>query len=97
VGGTLDLLTHVSDRRRQDLAQSVGRRQDDVLDSIVAAAVEHGMWPELLPLIPELPADAQQRVARAAAVLDPSLDTLDDLLGEPGRRLVTERQVHRRL
>jgi hypothetical protein len=61
---TLDLLGHLSHGRRRELAQSVGRRQDDVLEAIVAAAFEHGMWPELLPLIPELPADAQERVAR---------------------------------
>ena len=68
-----------------------------MLEAIVAAAFEHGMWPELLPLIPELPADAQERVARAAAKLEPSLQTFDDLLGEPGRRRVIERQVQRRL
>ena len=29
--------------------------------------------------------------------LDPSLQTLDDLVGEPGRRVGAERQVQRRL
>ncbi len=66
-------------------------------DSLVDVAAAEDLWPELLPLIPELPADAQERVARAAAKLEPSLQTLDDLLGEPGRRRVTERQVQRRL
>jgi hypothetical protein len=60
----------LSHGRRRELAQSVGRRKDDVLEAIVAAAAEHGMWPELLPLILELPADAQERVSRAAAKLD---------------------------
>jgi hypothetical protein len=69
---TLDLLSHLSDGRRAELAQTVSGRQDGVLEAIVATAVEYGMWGELLPLLPVLPDHAQQRVARAAAKLDPA-------------------------
>jgi hypothetical protein len=75
----------------------VARRRDGVLKAIVAAAVQYGMWAELLPLIPELPSEAQQRVAQVAGKLEPSLETLDDLLGEPGRGAVAEGQIKRRL
>jgi hypothetical protein len=38
--------------------------------SLIAAAAEHAMWPELLPLLPLLPRDSQLRVARELARLD---------------------------
>ena len=43
-----------------------------MLEAIVAAAAANELWPELLPLVPELPAESQERLAREAAKLDPS-------------------------
>jgi hypothetical protein len=41
------------------------------VESIVEAAAQYELWPQLLPLIRDLPADSQQRVARAAQQLAP--------------------------
>ncbi len=68
----LDLLSHVSQRLRREFTGLGALEHDGVLETIFAAAVENDLWGELLPLVPELPLPGQERLARAAAKLDPA-------------------------
>jgi hypothetical protein len=53
-----------------------------VLDAIVAAAVVHELWAELLPLVPLLGEAARRRVT--AQVPEQELHRLEQLLGPLG-------------
>lgn len=54
----LDLLQHLSDERRRDLASTPAFHDPEVLRGIVQAAARTGLWLELLPLVSDLPAEA---------------------------------------
>jgi hypothetical protein len=68
----LDLLIHLGETNRQEFMQLGALNHDGVVEAIFTAAVENDLWPELLPLVPELPAEAQERLAQAAAKLQPA-------------------------
>jgi len=69
----LDVLRHVSDAQRGMLGDIAAAQDDNVLaglvkarpvlSSIVDAATQRGLWPELLTLLPLLPAASRRRVA----------------------------------
>jgi hypothetical protein len=67
----LDLLSHLSAENRSRFAESGSLDREGVIEAIVNAAIENDLWEELLPLVPELPIDAQRRVADEVAKLDP--------------------------
>ncbi len=59
-------LAQLTAEQQRALAQAIRDGRHRQAAELTAAGdqalFEHGMWPELLPLIPELPADAQERV-----------------------------------
>ena len=59
------LLRSTSLQTRRRFASLGSLREDGVLEGLVAATAELDMWPEVIPLVPMLPPDAQQRVADA--------------------------------
>lgn len=59
----LDLFANLSDARRAAIADAAAEADDRVLESLVAAIQAHDLWETVLPLIPLLPADAQDRIA----------------------------------
>src|SRR5581483_3731092 len=65
----LDLLSHLGPVRRNEFTQVGALDRKGVLEAIFKAAVENELWEELLPLVPELPVEGQERLAQAAAKL----------------------------
>jgi hypothetical protein len=59
----LDLFANLSDARRAAIADAAAEADERVLESLVAAVQAHDLWDTVLPLIPLLPADAQERIA----------------------------------
>jgi hypothetical protein len=59
----LDLFVNLSDARRAAIADAAAEADERVLESLAAAVQEHSLWETVLPLVPLLPPDAQQRVA----------------------------------
>lgn len=68
----LDLLIHLSQSTRREFTQLGALDQDGVLEAVFTAAVENDLWEALLPLVPELPVEGQERLAQAAAKLKPA-------------------------
>jgi hypothetical protein len=67
----LDLLCHVSARRRKELAQRAETMDGAELASLVHTAAANELWSELLPLVEAFSPPAQQRLAAAVAALEP--------------------------
>ena len=92
----LDLLSHLSEGRKQRFAAREAVYGDGVLENIVRTAAEHELWPQLLPLLSALRPEAQQRVARETERLDPA--TRDSIAQQAratgfGRELALLKQV----
>jgi hypothetical protein len=68
----LDLLCNLGPDARRGFTKLKALDRDGVLEAIFLAAVENGLWSDLLPLVPELSVAGQERLARAAAKLEPA-------------------------
>ena len=66
----LDLLDHLSEARLVKLASMSPFHDPAVMQDIIWAAADHGLWVDLVPLIEALPADVRLRVVAIAAELD---------------------------
>jgi hypothetical protein len=65
----LDLLEHLDDERRAELAEMAASLEPAALEGLVAAAGEYGLWEALLPLAGLLPPQARREAALALAAL----------------------------
>jgi hypothetical protein len=88
----LDLLIHLGETNRQAFMQLGALNHDGVVEAIFIAAVENDLWIELLPFVPELPTDGQERLAQAAAKLEPAQrDAFVDRMRAAGMKEQLER------
>jgi hypothetical protein len=68
----LDLLSHLSEERRAELAGHAGELDDRALHQLVHDASQSGLLVELLPLVAVLPDASQRRLAGEVARLEPA-------------------------
>lgn len=66
----LDLLAHISDQHRQELAGLAVVQEEEVLHELLQTALDAGLWLDLLPLTAHLSEPAQEVVARTVAGYD---------------------------
>ncbi len=82
----LDLLDHLSDARRGPIADLVAAEAQDILDSLVAAVHESGLWNVMLPLVRTMQPISRERLAQVSAFHEP--DVLREIVvaaaGAPG-------------
>lgn len=65
----LELATHLRDDQRAELADLLVELDASALHRMLTAADEHRRWSQLLPLVAQLPTEAQELVASAAREL----------------------------
>jgi len=63
----LDLVGNLDEEEQAEFAQRTGARPPGVLDSMLTAVDDLGLWEELRPLEAHLPPEAQERTAAARA------------------------------
>jgi hypothetical protein len=64
----LDLLSHLSDERCRELAESAARRDDAVLDSLIRAAQDESMWNAALRVTRCMSQESRARFARLPSI-----------------------------
>jgi hypothetical protein len=69
----LDLLDQLSDARRGPIADVVAAEAQDILDSLVAAVHQSGLWDVMLPLVQTMQPISRERLAHVSTFHEPAV------------------------
>ena len=76
----IDLIGHLGHERRVALVAQASSRQEEILDALLLAAAENGLWRGLMPLVELLDDELKQRVATITASLELEDESLAELV-----------------
>jgi hypothetical protein len=69
----LDVMSHVSERQRAELAEIAASEDDDVLEGLVSAAQRHGLWAALLPVTRAMSPASRERFVGLSSIHTPEV------------------------